>query len=307
MAKLVEDLVLSWRSRLSCDCPEQSAQTRESIICWLLGNDLERFEKLNQSELEMAKFAMEYRYRILRHRYLGVGSEQAYRNLMQRLGSLVLLRNKIRTWVALSRDRQQTVVDVLQEVIQELLQSDHYMQQQMAWIAKCTDDARLRNALLFASTEEYCLRPIRNQPLLVYRFVNYLRRISRGGLTQVPSRDSIWLVSEEFLIEDSENPTSLLDTQALAKYQVTQAIEEQQVLRTAVKQEFSRYLAQQLEPVAVQWLQLYLQGCSQNAIASCLNLQVKEVYRLREKVSYHAVRVFALTRQPELVRNWLQT
>jgi len=50
------------------------------------------------------------------------------------------------------------VVDVLQEVIQELLQSDRYMQQQMAWIAECTVDARLRNALLFASTEEYCLR-----------------------------------------------------------------------------------------------------------------------------------------------------
>jgi hypothetical protein len=28
---------------------------------------------------------MEYRYRILRHRYLGLGSEQAYRNLTTRL------------------------------------------------------------------------------------------------------------------------------------------------------------------------------------------------------------------------------
>ncbi len=66
---------------------------------------------------------MEYRLRILRQRYLGVGPERAYRNLMQRLGNLVLLRNKIRTWVALSRDRTSTVVDVLQEVIQELLTS----------------------------------------------------------------------------------------------------------------------------------------------------------------------------------------
>lgn len=305
--KLAEDLAQSLRSRLEAEYPEQRAAHRESIIRWLVGNDLERFEMLNPHQLEIAKQAMEYRYRILRYRYLGQGPEQAYRNLMQRLGSLVLIRNKIRTWVALSRDRASTVVDVLQEVIQELLQSDRYMQQQMAWIAECTDDARLRNALLLASTEEYCLRPIRNQPLLVYRFVNYLRRTSRGGLTQVPTGDSLRLVSEEILTEDSENPISLLDTQALADYQDRQAMEEQQVLRTAVKQEFEHYLAQQLGSVAVQWLQLYLRGWSQEAIARSLNLSVKEVYRLREKISYHAVRVFALKAQPELVGDWLET
>ena len=307
MAKLAEDLAKDWRSRLDFDCPEQSAATKESIIRWLLGNDLDRYEMLNPIQIEIAKQAMEYRYRILRQRYLGLGSERAYRNLMQRLGSLVLLRNKIRTLVALSRDRQRAVVDVLQEVIQELLQSDRTMQQQITWIAECTSDLRLRSSLLFASTEEYCLRPIRNQPLLLYRFVNYLRRTSRGGLTQVPTNDSIRLVSEEILTDDSDNPISLLDTQAIAEYQDKQAIEEQQVLRSVVKQEFSSYLAEQLGPVAVQWLQLYLQGRSQEAIARSLNLPVKEVYRLREKISYHAVRVFALKNQPELVGNWLET
>jgi hypothetical protein len=64
---------------------------------------------------------------------------------------VVSLRNKIRTFVALSRDRSSAVVDVLQEVIQELLQSDRYMQQQITWIAECTNDAKLKNALQFAS------------------------------------------------------------------------------------------------------------------------------------------------------------
>jgi DNA-binding CsgD family transcriptional regulator len=226
---------------------------------------------------------------------------------MQRLGSVVSLRNKIRTFVALSRDRQRAVVDVLQEVIQELLQSDRYMHQQMNWIAQCTDDAKLKNALLFASIEEYCLRPIRNQPLLVYRFVNYLRRTSRGGLTQVPTSDSIRLVSSEFLTEDSENPIFLLDTQVIAEYQDRQAMEEQQALLAAVHREFSHYLAEHLGPVAVQWLQLYLQGRPQEAISRSLNLPIKEVYRLREKITYHAVRIFALKEQPEIVGNWLQT
>ena len=302
LAELTQD----WRSRLAFDCPEQSAEIRESIIRWLLG-DLKRFEMLNSTQMEIAQQAMEYRYRILRQRYLGVGPERAYRQLTTRLGSLVLLRNKIRTWVALSRDRQRAVVEVLQEVIQELLQSDRYMQQQMAWAAKCTDNLKLRNALLFASTEEYCLRSIRNQPLIVYRFVNYLRRTQRGGMTQVPTHTLLRLVSEDILTEDGQNPISLLDTQAVAQYQNTQALVEQQLIRTAVKQEFERYLAENLGAVAVQWLQLYLQGRSQEAIAQSLNLPIKEVYRLREKISYHAVRVFALKREPELVGNWLET
>lgn len=301
----VAELAQNWRSRLEVDCPEQTAATKESIIRWLLG-DLERFDRLNLNELEISKQAMEYRYRLLRQRYLGLPPARAYRNLMTRLGSLVLLRNKIRTWVSLSRDRSLAVVDVLQEVIQELLQSNRYMQQQLTWIAQCTSNPQLRNAMLFASTEEYCLRPVRNQPLIVYRFINYLRRTQRGGLTQVPNSDLIKLVSAEFITKDSEKPISLLDRQVIAQYEDTQALENQQALRNEVKQEFEMYLACQLGTEAVQWLNLYLQGQSQEAIAQSLNLEIKQVYRLREKISYHAVRVFALKNKPELVSKWLE-
>jgi DNA-binding CsgD family transcriptional regulator len=38
-----------------------------------------------------------------------------------------------------------------------------------------------------------------------------------------------------------------------------------------------------------------------------LNKPIKEVYRLREKISYHAVRVFAIKGKPELVDSWLST
>lgn len=306
MAKLAEELAQGWRSQLAEDSPDQSAANQESIIYWLLGEDMERFDHLNQNQLEIAQQGMTYRYRILRQRYLGIGPERAYHHLITRLGSIVLIRNKIRAWVASSRDRQRAVTDVLQEVLQELLQSDRYIQQQMTQIAKCTADAKLRNALLLASTEEYCLRPIRNQPLLAYRFVNYLQRSQRGGLTQVPANDSVRLVSTELLTPDNDNPIDLLDSEALAQYQDMQAIEERQVQRIEVKQKFEQYLAQKLGQEAVQWLQLYLQGRSQEEIASRLNLPVRQIYRLREKISYHAVRVFALNIEPELVGNWLE-
>ncbi len=305
--RLAQTLAKDWRSRIESEWPKQSSSTRESIILWLLGENPERFDSMTSEQLVIAEQAMDFRYRILCQRYLGVSPTQAYENLIRRLGSLVLLRQKIRTWVALSRDRQRTVVDVVQEVLQEMLQGDRYLQQQMGIIGRATQDTRLRNALLLATTEEYCMRPVRNQPLLAYRFVNYLRRSQRGGLTQVPAAELIRLVSEEITPDETENPVSLLDNQAIADYEETQAWEEQQLLRSAVQEEFEHYLAENVDPLSVEWLRLYLKGLSQDAIAKALNLPVQQVYRLREKVSYHAIRVFALKTRPDLVANWLQT
>ena len=305
MTKNGVDIAEYWQQRLATDCPEQSQTNRESIISWLLGIDLQRFNLLNPKELEIAKQAIEYRWRILHKRYLGMSREKAYCQLISRLGSVVTIRNKIQSWISLSRDRQRTVVDVLQEVLQELLQSDSYIQQQMSQISALTTDKRLRDMLLFTSIEEYCLRPVRNQPILMYRFVNYLRRIQRGGLTQVPTSELVKLVSEEIIAENNDNPVSLIDHQAIAQYQEIQYLKEQQANRQLVQEEFAEYLLANIGQLAVDWLQLYLQGKSQEQIAKQLNKPIKEVYRLREKISYHAVRIFAIKGQPELVDNWL--
>ncbi|MCU0566867.1 MAG: HetZ-related protein 2 [Oculatellaceae cyanobacterium Prado106] len=304
---LADDFRQEWQSRLEADYPSLLGKDQESVISWLLGEDLTRFAELEAAQVAIAEQAMDYRYRILKQRYMGVQPELAYRQLIQRLSSLFLIRSKIRTWVALSRDRRRTVMDVLQEVIQEMMQSDSYIRQQIAWIAKCTPNTRLRNSLMLTTLEEYCLRPIRNQPLLVYRFVNYLRRSQRGGMTHVPTGELIRLVSEEIAPDESENPVSLLDSQAVTQYQDAQAFEEQQSLRGNVVKEFQDYLAEQVEPVAAQWLQLHLQGQTQEAIAQTLNLPIKQVYRLREKISYHAIRVFGFKQKPELVAAWLGT
>jgi len=304
---LAERLAQDWKSRLEKDCPDENSSTRENVVRWLLGDKPERFDTLNPTQLNVSSGAIDFLYRILKQRYLGVAPERAYRNLIGRLGGLVVLRQKIQAWVSLSRDRQRSAVEVLQEVIQEMLNSDRYLQQQVAWIAECTTDKRLRNALLLASTEEYCLRPIRNQPLLVYRFVNYLRRSQRGGLTQVPAGDWVRLVSEQITPDDTDEPLSLLDAEAMSEYRQNQAWEERQATRQIVQQEFENYLTAEVDPLAARWLQLYLQGRSQEAIAEDLNIPIKQIYRLREKVSYHAIRVFAVKQAPELVANWLET
>lgn len=297
----------NWRDRIQADYPDLAAAKNESIVAWLIGENPDRFADYEVPKLQIAQQAMAYRYRILKQRYLNVSPTQAYRRLITRLGSLMVVRNKIRTWVSLSRDRNRAVADVLQEVIQEMLNSDRYIQTTVAWISQCTTDRQLRNTLLLTSLEEYCLRPIRNQPLLVFRFVNYLRRSQKGGMTQVPQKERVKMLSEEIAIDDGDSSISLFDTEAASHHQYEQEWEEQQLLRQEVQTEFEQYLVDKVDPLAVQWLRLYLQGCAQEIIAQKLGVPVKQIYRLREKVSYHAIRIFALKGRPDLVASWLQT
>jgi DNA-binding NarL/FixJ family response regulator len=304
---LAESWTNQWRFQLENDYPNSSQDKRESIINWLLGEHFTSLDSLPTNQQERIKLGLNFRYQILQQRYLDTPPEKAYRNLMQRLGSLMILRQKVRLWVSTSRDRQRQVVDVLQEVVQEMLNSDRYLQQQIQWICQCTNDRQLSNALLFTTLEEYCLRPIRNQPLLVYRFVNYLRRSQRGGLTQVPAGEWIKQLSDEILSDETDDTISLLDNQAISQYEDDQYFQTQQNQRLKVQAEFEDYLIKNVDSKAAEWLRLYLQGLSQEAIAQKLNLPIKQIYRLREKVSYHAIKNFTLKQNPELVTSWLGT
>jgi hypothetical protein len=305
MTKVMTDKIATqWETRIATECQGQSPTNRATILNWLLGEDPERLETLDPEHLNIVDRAMDYRLRILLQRYLGLPPERAYKNLMQRLSGLPVLREKIRAWLTLSNDRQRQVIDVLQEVIQELLQSDKYIQQQIAWIGQCTKNPRLRDTLLFASIEEYCLRPVRNQPLLAHRFINYLRRSQKGGVTNVPQNDLVKIVSDE-IIGDSDSTFSLLDKQAQDDYQQQQEWEETQISRDRVKGTLRNYLIENVSPEAGLWLDLYLQGKTPEAIAIALKMDIKQVYRLREKINYHTLKVFAIKAEPELVSQWL--
>ena len=303
-----DDMTQQWSTKLAAELPEESANSRQSILRWLLGPDPERFnEAADESKQKVLAQALDYRYQILRQRYWQTSPDKAYRNLIKRLSSLFLVRSKVRTWIALSRDRRRTVTDVLQEVIQEMLQSDRYLKSQVQWIKECSPRTQIRNLLMLATVEEYCLRPIRNQPLLVYRFVNYLRRSQRGGMTNIPSGEMIRLISEEIATDEPDSSMSLLDVEAVTQYESREQAEEEQVMREQVKQSFSTYLYDTLDAKAVRWLELHLQGFTQEAIAQELRLSTKEAYRLREKIRYHAIRVFTLKEKPDLVLGWLKT
>jgi hypothetical protein len=172
MVTEAEKLIQYWRSRLDAEYPQ--LHDSESIICWLLESYLAQPDKLEFQALDIAAQHIEYRYQILHERYLGQGQESAYRNLIIRLGNALTLESKVQTWVTKSRKHQMRVLDILDEVLQALLQRDSYMHQQITYISQLTTDTQLRNALLLASLEEYCLQPVHNRPLVLYHCIKYL-------------------------------------------------------------------------------------------------------------------------------------
>ncbi|MFZ4640094.1 MAG: HetZ-related protein 2 [Nodosilinea sp.] len=301
--KLTED----WLCRLALDRPEETPSTHQGLVRWLLGCSPERFDHLTPEQFDIASQSIEYRYRLFQTGYRNLSPERGYQHLVKRLSRLFLLRHKISTWVTLSRDRQRTVVDVIQEVIQEMMRSDRHLGEELQWIATCTPQARLRNLLMLASIEEYCLRPIRNQPLILYRFVNYLHSSQRSGMTHVPSGELIQVISDELALGQADESISRLDVEAWNRYQAEQNSLDQQLQRTQVKNALITYLDRQIGPDAVTWLKLHLQGLTPEQIAPHLQWPVKKVYRLREQVTYHALKGFALKEQPAMVLDWLKT
>lgn len=82
---LAEEMALSenfsdeWRSRLRTELSDQSTVNRDSIVRWLIGEDTTRLTDLNPTQRQIVEQAMDYRYRILRQRYLGMSPERAYK------------------------------------------------------------------------------------------------------------------------------------------------------------------------------------------------------------------------------------
>ncbi len=169
------DLVQDWQRRLADECPEQNYAQRETIVRWLI-------DDINPEEVDQSKPLTEYRYQILRTRYLGVNPEQAYSNLIRHLYHQVFLQ-RIRTYVSLSRDCHRTVIGILQELVQDLIHRDRYIDTRIKRIAEHTSDRRLRNTLLLVTLEEYCLRRVGKQSLLVYCFYDHLQCLQTSGLT----------------------------------------------------------------------------------------------------------------------------
>ncbi|MFM7787781.1 MAG: hypothetical protein ACKO90_06300, partial [Microcystis panniformis] len=115
----------------------------------------------------------------------------------------------------------------------------------------------------------------------------------KSGITNVPREEMIRIISDEISGDEGENNLSLLDQNAIAIYEDQRTSQEAQIQRAKVQESFARYLEENVSREAVTWFNLYLGGENQYAIAKAMNIPVQQIYRLREKVGYHAIKVFA--------------
>lgn len=294
MAIAASELKLIWDSRLLQDCQNQDSQQQQSIVCWLLGENIEQLEDLSELELKIFHQTLDYRWRILRQRYLGVEPNEAYRRLMTRLSSLVGRHYPQQNPLMPNLNKQRKLVDLLETVIQEMIQGDCWLKQKMTWIRQCSEDEHLRNALWLTTIEEYCLRPIRNHPLIIDRLVSLLRRQVSEASMQTSASEILLDLLKDLKPSVPETPSSNC-------LKETQKWQEVQVKRLGLTQDFERYLTEKVGVLEGCWLRLYLQGKTQEAIATLLNLPIKTVYKLQEQVQYHALQLFSLKKASELV------
>ncbi|NJN76624.1 MAG: HetZ-related protein 2, partial [Synechococcaceae cyanobacterium RL_1_2] len=305
---VVEEITQTWQTRLAEDQDANFSEAqRRIIIGWLLGENAAELEQLDPRERQIMERAHDYRYRVFRQRYFQVSQNVAYSTLIKRFVFCVCSPSK-NSYLGFPEPRsRRAITDVIEEVIQEMIQKDKYIQQQIQWIGQLTPNQTFRSTLLLATIEEYCLRPIRNQPLLAYRFVNFLRRSQRGGMTKVPQAQMLKFISENIAPEgEDQGEISLLDDHAIVNFESEQDWVEQQAIREEVQEEFKIYLGENIGEEAVQWLELYLFGKTQEEISQEMGLPIKKIYRLREKINYHAVKIFAIKAKPEITTQWLK-
>ena len=86
-----------WQGRIAEDYPTLPPDWHRSLAQWLVGENPEHLDHVDEERRKIAWNSAEFCYNILRQRYLNVSPDKAYRRLIRRLGNLVLLRNKIRT------------------------------------------------------------------------------------------------------------------------------------------------------------------------------------------------------------------
>lgn len=170
MTRCTQQLKSLWQTRVALSIAPKSHQN--SIFRWLWEQEAKSIHEIPESDLTTVTERLEYRYHVLRQRYLNVQSRQGYRRLIQRLGMVILQHPAIARTIEEHPYYKKSLLSLIPQILQTMMQKDPEVQQIIAWIGQCTSDTHLREALVLASLEDYCCQCINHQPLLVERLLN---------------------------------------------------------------------------------------------------------------------------------------
>ncbi len=173
MANSAKYLKKLWHRRIHRKLPQCQQKNQQSILKWLLGEDLERFKLMNELELARADRDMNCRLNILRN-YLDIEQNQAYRHLLDRFGSAIVKDSFLRQLLRFHQLDSYITAESLLKTSKIVIQHSDYIRKQIAWIAQCSGNIELRNALLLTSLEEYCLRSLGNRTVLSHYLSEFL-------------------------------------------------------------------------------------------------------------------------------------
>lgn len=200
MTKNLQQLQSVWHKRLIEELPQQSKNQRQSIIRWLFDRktSLHLTQGLKVNELAKFNQVLEYRYGLLQKRYLTVNSSQGYRRLMSRLGA-VAAQYCSQKRMKYCQQSQKELLELIQQVLQKLIKEDTWLKQAFVGINQGTCDRQLRDALILTTLEEYCLRPMENQPFFLYclrHHLNHQRLVKATRLTRLHNQNQENRVSD---------------------------------------------------------------------------------------------------------------
>ncbi len=115
-----------------------------------------------------------YRYRILKKRYLNKSPQGGYQSLIKRLSLIILKYPPIERKIRHSANHQQFILRLTGQVLEYMLNHEPEVQKTLDWIGQCTHNPDLRAAFVLASLEEYCCQSVNHQPLLLHCLRHFL-------------------------------------------------------------------------------------------------------------------------------------
>ncbi|MGK7942363.1 MAG: hypothetical protein AB4062_19830 [Crocosphaera sp.] len=164
-----EKLTLFWLKKLHQDLPQYTLDEHKVIINWLLENNnfLDIDKPVKIEKLLDYKTRLDYRFNLLKERYLGLNYVESYGNLISRLQSVAIQFSSFLS-IQYCQKFHQSMLTVVEKLLEEMITYDIYLNKRFKKIIAGTSHQHLREALILATIEEYCLHSVNNKPFFLY-------------------------------------------------------------------------------------------------------------------------------------------
>ncbi|MDJ0507877.1 MAG: hypothetical protein QNJ64_01275 [Crocosphaera sp.] len=198
-----EKLQSFWLKQLQQDLPQYTLADQRSIINWLLENNhfLDIYQPVRVDKIMDYQTRLDYRYSLLKERYLGFNYIDSYDSLINRL-QIVAIKFSSFLSIQYCHKFHKSMFRVVKKLLEEMITYDIYLNKRFKTITLENSEQHLREALTLTTIEEYCLHSVNNKPFFLYSL--------RQRLLQEPLTSSEHLINLRRLNE-TNNFSNLME------------------------------------------------------------------------------------------------